>query len=92
MVCWCRALDCNRGILEEESAGLEESRIGQEVTVRRAAIVASGNVETPIGKKASSPPPNVLTRNAYLYSIPDHPAPNPKHTVRLPKSGADFWL
>jgi len=58
VVCWFRALGCNRGILEEESAGLEESRIGQVVTVRRAVIVASGSVETPIRQKASSERPH----------------------------------
>jgi len=76
VVCWYRALGCNREILEEESAGLEESRIGQEVTVRRAAIVASGSVETPIRQKASSPPSTGHARNTYQCSIPDHPAPN----------------
>lgn len=54
MVCWFRALGCNRGILLAESAGLEESRTGQEVSVRRAAIEACRDVGKPITIQGTS--------------------------------------
>lgn len=72
MVCWVRALGCNRGILLEESAGLGESRTGQEVSVRRAAIEACCDVGKPIAKEGTSPRSNDLTYSKNLRSNAGH--------------------